>query len=219
MSCAEYELWVVSDDPAERRKAVEHAAACQRCSALQSGFAELQRLAGDWRQSPPEPSLDLEARIAEIASGPTAAVLGRRRFFAAVAAAAALMAIGGGFLFELQRRGAGPTSTSGSILATRALAEAEDAERQHARAIARLEEAAQPLLARAADPSLPAKEAAKLLSYRDRLRFLDSTIAEVKSYLDENPYQAKARAVLLASYVEKTEILREVLAGAPGGVL
>jgi hypothetical protein len=109
----------------------------------------------------------------------------------AIAAAALAMALAGGFLWELQRRTAGPLSSSGSILAWRALAEAEDAERQHARAIARLEEAAAPLLDRAGDPALPAKDAARLLAYRDRLRYLDSTIAEV-SRTDENPYQAKA---------------------------
>ncbi len=60
MSCAEFELWVVSDDPAERRKAAEHGAVCPRCAARLAGFAELGRLAADWRQSPPEPSLALD---------------------------------------------------------------------------------------------------------------------------------------------------------------
>jgi hypothetical protein len=219
MSCTEFEQWIVSDDPAERRKAAEHAAGCTNCAARAAGFAELQRMAGDWRQSAPEPSLALEGRIADALVELGDRHGGRRRFFLGVVAAAVLMTVAGGALWELERRGAGPTQSSGTILASRALAEAERAERDHARAIARLEEAAEPLLERAGDPALPAEEAAKLLSYRDRLRFLDSTIAEVKSYLDENPYQAKARAVLLASYVEKTEILREVVSGSPGGVL
>lgn len=220
MSCADFELWVVSDDPAERRRAAEHAATCARCAAVIAGFAEVQRLAGDWRQSPPEPSLALEARIEDFLAGrPDGRARRRGRFPLAIAAAAVVMALAGGFLWELQRRTAGPLSSSGSILASRALAEAQDAERQHARAIARLEAAAAPLLERAGDPALPAKDAARLIAYRDRLRYLDFTIAEVKSYLDENPYQAKARSVLLASYVEKTEILREVVSGAPGGVL
>jgi hypothetical protein len=221
MSCSDFEQWVVSDDPAERRKAAEHATTCAPCAARVSGFGELQRLAGDWRQSAPEPSLALEGRIADalLELGERQGGLSRRRFFLGVVAAAALMALAGGVLWEMERRGAGPTQSSGTLLASRALAEAERAERDHARAIARLEEAAQPLLERAGDPALPAKEAAKLLSVRERLRFLDSTIAEVKSYLDENPYQAKARAVLLASYVEKTEILREVVSGSSGGVL
>ena len=220
MTCAQFESWVVSDDPAERRRATEHAARCAACTARLEGFGALAELAAEWRQSPPAPSLALEARIEEALAGrPDAPDRRRRRFPLVVAAAAVLMVLAGAFLFELQRRTAGPTSTSGSILAARALAEAEDAERRHARAVARLEEAAAPLLARAADPALPAKDAARLLAYRDRLRYLDSTIAEVKSYLDENPYQAKARSVLLARYVEKTEILREVVSGAPGGVL
>jgi hypothetical protein len=218
MSCSEFEQWVVSDDPAERRKAAEHAASCPQCAARVSGFMELQRLAGDWRQSAPEPSLTLEGRIADaLEIGERQG--GRRRFFLGVVAAAVLMTVAGGALWEMERRGAGPTQSSGTLLASRALAEAERAERDHARAIARLEEAAEPLLERAGDPAVPAKEAARLLSYRNRLRFLDSTIADVKSYLDENPYQAKARAVLLASYVEKTEILREVVSGSSGGVL
>ena len=216
MSCADFEQWVVSDDPGERRRAAEHAASCPQCGPRAAGFAELERLAGDWRQSPPEPSLHLEARIADALDERPGS---RRRFFLAVAAAAVLMTLAGGILWEMERRGAGPTQSSGTILASRALADAEQAERDHARAIARLEQAAQPLLERAGDPALPAKEAAKLLAYRDRLRFLDSTIVEVKSYLDENPYQAKARSVLLASYVEKTEILREVVSSSPGGVL
>jgi hypothetical protein len=219
MSCAEFGLWVVSDDPAERRKAAEHAAGCPQCAAKLAGFAELGRLAGDWRQSPPEPSLALEARLEDALMGGDPRSHGGRRFSIAIAAAAVVMALAGGFLFELQRRGSGPVATSGSILASRALDEAEDAERQHARAIAKLEEAAMPMLERAGDPALPAKDAQRLLAYRNRLRYLDSTIAEVKSYLDENPYQAKARSVLLASYVEKTEILREVVSGASGGVL
>jgi hypothetical protein len=218
VSCEQFEQWVVSDDPAERRQAAAHAAACPRCAAHAAGFAELQRLAADWRQSAPEPSLGLETRLADaLAEG--SGGRSRRRFFLAVAAAAGLMTMAGGLLWEMERRGAGPTRSSGTILASRALAEAEQAERDHARAVARLEQAARPLLERAGDPSLPAKDAARLMAYRDRLRFLDSTIAEVKTYLDENPYQAKARAVLLASYVEKTEILREVVSASSGGVL
>ena len=71
------------------------------------------------------------------------------------------------------------------------------------------------MLARAGDPALPPREAQLLLSYRDRLRFLDRTVAEVDGFLAQNPNHAQARTVLLAAYVEKTEVLREVLALEP----
>jgi hypothetical protein len=46
----------------------------------------------------------------------------------------------------------------------------------------------------------------------NRLRFLDQTIAEIQSYLHDNPAHSGARTTLLAAYTEKTEVLRDVVA-------
>lgn len=102
-------------------------------------------------------------------------------------------------------------STSGRLLVSDALAAAHDAEQRHAAAIAALQSAADSILNRADDPQTGAAEAALLLAYRDRISALDSAIAEVNSYLEENPGLASARTVLLAAYIDKTRILEEVL--------
>jgi hypothetical protein len=127
-------------------------------------------------------------------------------------AAAAGIALAAGLLLRSELFRPGGAAPAGPLLVEQALHGAEVAEVAHARAIAELERAAAPVLARAGDPALPPREAALLLSYRDRLRFLDRTVAEVDAFLAENPNHAKARTVLLAAYVEKTEVLRQVLA-------
>jgi hypothetical protein len=50
----------------------------------------------------------------------------------------------------------------------------------------------------------------------DRLTHLDSVIAEVQSFLDENPGHARGHTVLLAAYREKDQLLREILELSPG---
>jgi len=102
-------------------------------------------------------------------------------------------------------------STSGRLLVSNALAAAHEAEQRHAEAIALLQRAVDPILDRALDPQTGAAEAALLLAYRDRISAIDSAIAEVNSYLDENPGLASARTVLLAAYIDKTRILEELL--------
>lgn len=102
-------------------------------------------------------------------------------------------------------------STSGRLLVSDALAAAHDAEQRHAAAIAALQSAVDPILDRAHDPRTGAAEAALLLAYRDRISAIDSAIAEVNAYLDENPGLASARTILLAAYIDKTRVLEEVL--------
>ena len=102
-------------------------------------------------------------------------------------------------------------STSGRLLVAAALEAAHDAEQRHAEAIAALQTAVNPILDRAHDPQIGTAEAALLLAYRDRIFAIDSAIAEVNSYLDENPGLASARTILLAAYIDKTRILEEVL--------
>lgn len=102
-------------------------------------------------------------------------------------------------------------STSGRLVVADALAAAHDAEQRHAAAIAELQRAAEPILNRANDPRTSGAEAALLLAYRDRLSAIDTAIAEVNSYLDDNPGLASARTVLLAAYIDKTRILEEIL--------
>ena len=211
-TCEEFAFLAVSDDEAERRTAAAHAALCPLCAERSAGWEELRERVAQWRQAEPAPSPVLERRVTRAARGGTH----RLRIFAGLAAAA-LVALSATLVLWLERRVSGPESSSGRLLAAQALRAADEAERAHARAIARLEAAAAWRLERAEDPALPAEEAARLLAYRDRLRFLDRTLAEIQGFLDENPYHAQARAMLLAGYAEKTDVLRQVLALELGG--
>ena len=228
--CREFALRSVSDDPQDLAWARAHASECPECGPRLADSAELGRAIEGWRSAAPEPPARLEARIlssvravaiepAPLPFRPRAdrAREGAPRVsrFAPWLAAAAGLILSAGLLLrsEMFHRAAAPPA--GPLLVEQALRQAEIAEAAHARAIAQLELAAAPMLARLDDPSLPPREAALLLSYRDRLRFLDRTVAEVGGFLAENPSHAKARTVLLAAYFEKTEVLREVLALEP----
>ena len=219
MSCGLFDLLIVSDDPADRERAREHARDCPRCAAIALGHERLGRETATWREET-EPPADLEAKVMAALDGQARSaddLASRRRprtplrSPVALALAATLVAgIGLGLLLAgLQPRG---PETAERLLVAEALEAAEAAEDLHARAIARLEQAAAPILARAGDPSIPSRDAAILLAYRDRLAFLDTTIAEVREFVDGNPGNAGARTVLLAAYKEKTEVLREVVA-------
>lgn len=129
----------------------------------------------------------------------------------AAGAIAALLLIAAGLSLRAAAFTAAPTRAD-RLLVVDALRETEAAEREHARAIARLQQAAQPILARATDPDLPGEQAARLMALAGRLRFLDQTIAEIRGFLGDNPAHPGARATLLAAYSEKTAVLRDVIA-------
>jgi hypothetical protein len=214
MSCAEFARWSVSDDPAERALAEDHAAQCAECAARLAGFDRLAALATDWQAALVEPPPRLTARILR-----PRVVRGR---FAAETrplwlAAAAMLLLVAGFLAGLGVRPRAAQPRASALLASEALAEAERAELVHAEAITRLEAAAAPVLARAEDPRLGARDAALLLSYRGRLRALDRTLTDVQTFLAGNPYHAQAREVLLTGYIQKKELLRQVVALERGG--
>jgi hypothetical protein len=129
-------------------------------------------------------------------------------WLAAAASVALALLLGYGLLGQR-----GPVETvAGRLVVADALAAAEAAEREHARAIAQLQEAAAPILRRAGSPDTPPEENARLLALRERIASVDAAIAEIEGYLDTNPGLASARTMLLAAYMDKTDLLREVLA-------
>ncbi len=214
LSCADFARWSVSDDPAERPLAAAHAAECAECAARLAGFERLAALAADWEAAQGEPPPALQARVLRprVVRGRFGA--GQRPLWLAAAAMLLLVA---GFLAGLGARPRNAGARPSALLATNALADAERAELVHAEAIARLEAAAAPILARADDPRVAARDAALLLSYRGQLRAIDQTLGEVRVFLAGNPYHAQAREVLLAGYTQKKELLRRVVALERGG--
>jgi hypothetical protein len=180
-----------------------------------------------WKEATPGPPLSLERKIAEAlaaarrgsgapadrgpADRPGAGVLERKRrrvFTRPVwgwAAAAAVLLFAVTALSVVLTR---PWEEPGVAEVFREL---EDAEQRYVRAIARLEQKSATILARAGDPALPPEQAALLLSYHDRLAHLDSVLADVRGFLEENPGHSGGHTVLLAAYKEKATVLREVL--------
>jgi hypothetical protein len=201
----------------------------------------LSRAVAVWRAATPAPAVDLEERvlravraahagtapaepagdtIVRLPSRPPAGEPSWRWYrpgtwpapaWAAAGALAALLVVG----VLLVARGTivapGPARAD-RLLVAAALRDAEAAEREHARAIARLQELAAPVLARVRDPQLSPEHTGRLMVLAERLRFLDATIAEIDAFVAGNPGHPGARATLLAAYTEKTDVLRDIIA-------
>ena len=236
MNCNDFNDLIVSDEAGERERARQHAVECAACAAILAAHESLALAASEWKEAAPAPPTHLEQRVLEAIRREKASELDRPRD------AADEPSQPGGRLIPWQRPSAWPrpvwaaagalaaTLMLASLMAVRAftwipapdqaerllvadaLREAEAAERAHARAIAQLERSAKPILVKAEDPSVSAAYAALLMSYSNRLEFLDRTIADINGFLEENSGHAGARTMLLAAYTEKTEVLRELIA-------
>lgn len=197
---------------------------------------EVARWVAAWKASSPAPPDDLEDRIVRAVRAEHEAATGTRRrhedvadarpagparwwkpttwpapAWAAAGALATVLLVAGLMVVRATIAPIAPIEAD-RLLVADALREAEAAERQHARAIARLQEAARPILAKARDPQVPSEQAARLIMLGNRLRFLDQTIAEIESFVQDNPAHPGTRATLLAAYVEKTTVLRSIIA-------
>lgn len=236
IGCTEFRDLIVDDDPEARRQAQRHAEQCEACAAVLRAHEAIAEQVEQWRAATPAPpsllesrvldairaqrATDAETRVAEHQPEPDGRVIRWRRpaawprpVWAAAGALAATLAIGSMLLARSMVAVPGPERAE-RLLVADALRDAEAAEREHARAIAQLEQTVAPILAAADDPDVPGSRAARLMSFRNRLRFLEETIAEIDDFANGNPGHSGARTMLLAAYVEKTEVLREVIAFA-----
>jgi len=219
MNCNEFELAWVGDDESQRAAALEHAANCARCAEVVRADRELLERAAAWKRSATAPPAELERRIAASLStegwiaeardrAPGRPKSHRSVWFWAAAAAAVIL----GIMF-LPRPGV--LQPEGDPY-EEVIAQVDSAQRNYVRAIAELERQAAQVLARSEDPALDSRDAALLLNHRDRLAHLDSVIAEVQAFLEENPGHGRGHTVLLAAYVEKDELLREIIEFSSG---
>jgi hypothetical protein len=213
MSCGQFDLWIVSDDPADRERALIHAAGCPRCGEIASGQEWLAGEAESWREGVEAPA-ELEDQIrlalggalaepdivAEVTDDEETPAPGRWSLVWGALAASFLVGAAIG-LFQFRLAPSAPDEAR-TLLVADQLDAAREVEREQLKAIATLEQRVAPVLARAREPEITS----------DRLAFLDSTIADAKSFVGRNPGHAGARNVLLDAYREKTDVLREVLA-------
>ena len=104
--------------------------------------------------------------------------------------------VGSYFLFK-------PQPSKSRLLAGAALAQVEQKEKEYSVAIAELEAAALPQMAKL-DTDL-------MLLYRDRLETIDAQIERCKEALATNPANAHIRRYLLAALQDKKETLKELV--------
>jgi len=221
MSCNSFQLWIVSDDVDDRRRAEEHAAECPACARIVAAHQTLRELAVVWREEDKAPD-HLEDKVRQaiseaarrpVVGGPAidAERIARRRSRLWIALAASfLVGIGLGVLKRPAESDA-PVETN-RLLAAGDLQIAKAEEDAQVRDISLLEKQVAPILARARDKNLRSHQAARLLDYRTRIATLDVTIADVRGFVEQNPGHPRARTMLLDAYKEKKQVLREVLA-------
>lgn len=218
MSCERLHRALLEDAPltTELRS---HAARCPACAELLEQTERLAELVQQWRARTAPAPASLEAKVRAALEGASGGTVPRHRWIAPpswrLAAAAAVIV----FVLALvlvdragvRWREPQVVSTGGGLLVAEALREAQRAEAAHAAAIARLTLLVDPILARADDPATTAREAARLLAYRHRLAALDDAIARVRGFLGDNPGHPVARTTLLAAFIDKSNLLGEIL--------
>ena len=198
MNCEQFREAIVGDEPEERAAAEAHAEGCPTCADLLSEHDALADEVAVWAASTASPPAELEHRIG-------AAIEGRTPSFGWLAAAATIL-LGLWLGWQIL-----PVGGPGLSPMEQAMLEADRSRENYIRAVAELERQAAPILARAADQNLAPERAALLLRYGDRLQRLDSVIAEVQGFLEENPGHAGGDTVLLAAFQEKQQVLGELL--------
>ena len=209
MNCEQFRNALLGDEPIERNAAERHATSCAACAELLEADRKLSDQVREWKDTAPAPPERLERRIAAAIareSSPSSVRVSSvaRRTWVWAAAAVLLLATS---VFVMRS----VVPVSDGITIEDALAEADRIQQAYARAIARLEQEVEPILAHAGDPDFSPQQAGLLLSYRDRLTHLDAVIAEVQSFLGENPGHSGGHTVLLAAYKEKREVLGTLL--------
>ena len=121
-----------------------------------------------------------------------------------LAAAAAVLVLG--VTVFLRVRGpqpAVPPEVERRLLTERALREVERTEGDYVRSI--------DALSRVAESKVEEADSPLLMSYREKLLLLDSAIAECRTRIDRNRFNARLRQELLSLYQEKQRTLQRVV--------
>jgi len=218
-TCTDLDEALRSEEPGALEQARVHAQTCLACRESLAVWAEITAAAPGLRQSWESPDLwpRIHQSLAE-ESQRRAAQEGQWwrhwQMAAATAGLAAVIAIG------LVLRGPAPSPApapgpespgvlKGSedpqrrLLTERALRAVETSEADYAASIEHLAKVAEPLLE---NPGTPV-----LASYREKLQLLDAAIADCRTEIDRNRFNAHLRRELLSIYQEKQRTLRALL--------
>jgi len=175
-----------------------HAEGCEACRMQLYLWAEISRVAPELHEE--WESQQLWPRIrASLAAEPARKPPRRTWQWALAVAAMVTLAV----VLATPRQGARPGAEPATreLLSDAALEEVQQAEAAYARSIDKL--------AAVADPGLERSPSPVAAAYREKLILLDSAIAELKSNVAQNRYNAYLRTELASLYGEKKKTLQE----------
>jgi hypothetical protein len=216
-SCADLEAALEGQDPALAEAFARHAEACATCAGELRLWREIAAAAPSLRKEWPSPALEARIRKALWAEARKREGLAPAVWFS-LAAAASLVVFLLSRAFLPSPPSAAVTSAPGvrvpgideskeRLLSERALLEVEKAEEAYVRSIEGLAKVAAPRLTKDASPVLA--------SYREKLLVLDAAIAECRSQVERNRFNAHLRLELLSVYHEKQRTLEALLKEDP----
>lgn len=199
ITCSQIDDLLFDASPLAMETAARHAAECASCAETLAAWNELSETAASmrttWSSDMLWPRIERALREERKRSLP--------RWIWQVAAAL-VIAVGLGatvfYTVRLQNRAAEYDS---KFIQIAALDEVEKAERDHVKAIARLE--------KLTDARLDDAETPLMIAYKEKLMLLDDAIEECQANIDQNRQNAHLRKQLLAMYTEKQQTLEDVL--------
>jgi hypothetical protein len=210
-TCADLEAALLGDDEALSEAFSRHAEGCAACGQELALAESIGAAAPSLRKEWPSPGLEMRIRTALLAESRAKARLSPGAWVSL--AAAASLAVGllvRAFLIaptpasrEAQIAVPAIDAESQRLLTEKAAAEVDQAEEAYVRSIDALHKLAEPRLQDAASPILA--------NYREKLLLLDSAIAECRTQVERNRFNAYLRLELLSLYREKQETLDSLL--------
>ena len=200
ITCSQFDDLLFDASPLAMETAARHAQECPSCAETLAAWNELsstaQGMRTTWNNDTLWPRIERALREEKKRRSPS-------RWLWQVAAALFITIGLGGTMFYALRTQNREAAFDNSILRVSALDEVETAEREHVRAIAKLE--------KLADPKLDDAETPLMISYKEKLMLLDDAIEECQTNIDRNRQNAHLRKQLLAMYSEKQQTLQDVL--------
>jgi len=179
----------------------EHAKVCPACSKELWLWAELSARAPALRQEWESP--DLWPRIRQALEAQQKAAKPRTFDWRILAGIAAVLAAAVAVFLLWPSRPAQVARQDSDFLTEQALREVEQSEAAYRASIDKL--------SRLAEPKLTSSENPAIVANREKLLVLDSEIAEMRSTVDHNRFNAQLQTQLAVLYREKQDTLKEIL--------
>lgn len=180
----------------------EHARDCPGCRRELWVWGEISRIATGLREEWDTP--ELWTRVRKSLEAEPKPKQRRWDWRLLVGVAAALVIVAGAVLwYSMLSHSGRTTQMDEAFLTDQALREVEQAESSYAKSIEKLSHVAESKLQRT--------EAPLAAAYKEKLAMLDSAIAELKTNISQNRFNARLQAELAALYKEKQQTLQEIL--------